>query len=97
MQEMVQAVGGEDGIRRENVIVTVRNAAGQTVREVEIERILEDGGVRQTTVRAVGYDTLTSQAHELRAVSPIEARAWVADAEERGLLTTVATMPAEGA
>lgn len=78
---------GEDGIRVQTVIVTERNAAQQVMREVEVERTFDGDRVPQTTVRAAAYDTLTSDAHEVRALAPEEARRYVAEAEERGLLT----------
>lgn len=88
--EMSFSDSGEDGIRVERVIVTERNVAQQVVREVEIERTLEDGRERQTTVRVVGYDTLTSEAHELRAMAADEARGYVFEAEQRELLSVPA-------
>lgn len=86
---MRASVAGEDGIRRERVIVTERNHALQVVREVEVERIIESGRERQTTVRAAGYDTVTSEAHELRALPTDEARGYIADCEAKGLLSRV--------
>lgn len=86
-QEMRREVAGEDGIRVETVVVTERNAAQQVTREVEVERIFEGREVRQTTTRAVGYDTLTSKAHERRPLPPMEASELIAEAVERGLLT----------
>lgn len=72
--------------RAQRVIVTERNVAGQIVREVEIERVFENGRERQTTVRAEQFDTLTSEAFRLRALSPDEARRYVAEVEARGFL-----------
>jgi hypothetical protein len=68
-------------IRAEKVIVTERNVALQVVREVVVERTFEDGAERQTTVRAFGYETLTSEAHDERALPPEEARRYIADCE----------------
>lgn len=87
-------VAGEDGIRSERVIITERNLAGQCEREVEVERILEGGVERQTTVREVEYDTQTGRAvfDEMRAVEPERARGYVADVEERGLITPAAAV-----
>lgn len=74
-------------VRTERVIVTQRNAAEQIEREIEIERTWQGDEIKQTTVRVAGYDTLTSEAHELRAGDPDAARAWIEEAEQRGLLT----------
>jgi hypothetical protein len=73
-------------IRAEKVIVTERNVALQVVREVVVERTFEDGAERQTTVRAFGYETLTSE----------EARRYIADCEQRELLTASSSINPEG-
>jgi len=74
-------------MRTERVIVTQRNAAEQIEREIEIERTWQGDEVRQTTVRVTGYDTLTSEAHEPRAMVTDMARVLIAEAEQRGMLT----------
>ncbi|HXA55134.1 MAG TPA: hypothetical protein VNV37_09720 [Solirubrobacteraceae bacterium] len=68
------------------MLITERNAIGQVTREVEIERIFSDGSERQTTVRAVGYDTTSSQAHPSMALPPTEARGYIRQAEEQRML-----------
>jgi hypothetical protein len=87
--EVQKTEAGEDGIRAEKVLITERNAGGQCVREVVVERITEDGSIRQTTVREVEYDTETATAkwETPRAVSPDRATAYIEECYERELLT----------
>jgi hypothetical protein len=83
------------GIERLTVIITERNAAGEATREVEVQRIFGDGAERQTTVRAVGYNTTTSEAHPLMALPTAEARGYIRQADERKMLEPAAAVAQE--
>lgn len=82
------------GIKSQEVVLAVRNVVGQLEREVVVERIFEDGRERQTTCRAVGYTTDTSEAHGWRALPMEEAREIIAEAEAKFMLAKQFAGPA---
>lgn len=82
------------GIHSQQVVLSVRNVAGQLEREVLIERIFEDGRERQTTCRVTGYTTDTSEAHGWRALPLEEAREIIAEAEAKFMLAKQFAGPA---
>ncbi|HEV3072126.1 MAG TPA: hypothetical protein VGY76_11965 [Solirubrobacteraceae bacterium] len=82
-------------IERLTILITERNAIGQVAREVEVQRIFSDGSERQTTVRAVGYDTTNSRAHPSMVLPTAEARGYIRQAEERKMLEPASAVAQE--